>query len=623
MTGPGGVSRLEPKVMLVLVCLAEHAGQMVPKDQLFQSAWPDTAVTDDVLTRAVSELRRLFEDDPRQPRVIETIAKGGYRLIAPVEILPGHDEVVRVRGSAEGGTRWQAGATVRTVEWAAARRGRHRPCGVDPGERLAASSTANHVRAGHARGPSHRDERLGVRARTFRPTVARWRSPGTARLPVPRPVRGGRATGTYTSSLSEHPRCTDSRRVPAWTWPRVWSPDGRESRTYVSTRHRRRFASCPRSEDPIVRSVTSRSSCLPCGRQTAATWWQGERGDPAGPPKGLYLIPVHGGEPRAITRPRVSGQDLSPAFSPDGRRLAYISCPGPGPDSDCHLQLANLDAAFTLAGPPRQLAGPPYPGGRSGVTWSRDGRSVIFNATENQLEYLWRVGVEGQASPERIEQAGFNAFWPAISPSDDRLAFTRMFHDQDVYRFEPGRPVQPVAPSSLFDGVPQFSPDGRRIAFDSLRSGEAMEVWIANADGSSPAQLTHGPGRFQGGPSWSPDGRRIAFESAGEHAHIWTVDSEGGTPRQITNDPGDQMEPDVVARRRVDLLLVVARSQRPRHLADESVERSRRSGSRAAAASSGPSRWTARPSCTFRRCSTLRSSHNRLPAASPARSSRA
>ena len=71
--------------MLVLVCLAEHAGQMVPKDRLLHSAWPDTAVGDDVLTRAISELRRLFEDDPKQPRVIETIPKSGYRLIAPVE----------------------------------------------------------------------------------------------------------------------------------------------------------------------------------------------------------------------------------------------------------------------------------------------------------------------------------------------------------------------------------------------------------------------------------------------------------------------------------------------------------------------------------------------------------
>ncbi len=84
VTGPGGSSRLEPKVMLVLVCLAERAGQMVSKERLLQSAWADTAVGDDVLTRAISELRRLFEDDPKQPRVIETIPKAGYRLIAPV-----------------------------------------------------------------------------------------------------------------------------------------------------------------------------------------------------------------------------------------------------------------------------------------------------------------------------------------------------------------------------------------------------------------------------------------------------------------------------------------------------------------------------------------------------------
>ncbi len=88
VTGPNGITRLEPKVMLVLVCLADRAGQMVPKERLFRAAWADTAVSDDVLTRAISELRRLFEDDPKQPRVIETIPKAGYRLIAPVTTPP-------------------------------------------------------------------------------------------------------------------------------------------------------------------------------------------------------------------------------------------------------------------------------------------------------------------------------------------------------------------------------------------------------------------------------------------------------------------------------------------------------------------------------------------------------
>ena len=63
VTGPNGITRLEPKVMLVLVCLADHAGQLVPKERLMASVWADTAVGDDVLTRAISELRRLFEDD--------------------------------------------------------------------------------------------------------------------------------------------------------------------------------------------------------------------------------------------------------------------------------------------------------------------------------------------------------------------------------------------------------------------------------------------------------------------------------------------------------------------------------------------------------------------------------
>ena len=84
VTGPNGITRIEPKVMLVLVCLAERAGQMVPKERLMASVWADTAVGDDVLTRAISELRRLFEDDAKQPHVIETIPKAGYRLIAPV-----------------------------------------------------------------------------------------------------------------------------------------------------------------------------------------------------------------------------------------------------------------------------------------------------------------------------------------------------------------------------------------------------------------------------------------------------------------------------------------------------------------------------------------------------------
>jgi len=70
--------------MEVLVCLAEHAGSTLQKEALLQRVWPDTFVTDDALKHCISELRRVFEDDPREPHVIETIAKRGYRFIATV-----------------------------------------------------------------------------------------------------------------------------------------------------------------------------------------------------------------------------------------------------------------------------------------------------------------------------------------------------------------------------------------------------------------------------------------------------------------------------------------------------------------------------------------------------------
>lgn len=77
--------RLEPKVMQVLLCLARGAGDVVEKEHLIRAVWPDTFVSDDALTRCISELRKTFEDDARESRVIQTIPKIGYRLVAPVK----------------------------------------------------------------------------------------------------------------------------------------------------------------------------------------------------------------------------------------------------------------------------------------------------------------------------------------------------------------------------------------------------------------------------------------------------------------------------------------------------------------------------------------------------------
>ena len=83
----GDVTRLEPKVMAVLEYLAERPGQPVSREALEAAVWAGTIVSYDALTGAVQKLRRAFNDDPRRPRIIETLSKKGYRLVAAVEKL--------------------------------------------------------------------------------------------------------------------------------------------------------------------------------------------------------------------------------------------------------------------------------------------------------------------------------------------------------------------------------------------------------------------------------------------------------------------------------------------------------------------------------------------------------
>jgi len=107
----GTTVRLEQKFMQVLVCLAGRPSEVISKDELIRTVWADTFVTDDVLTRAVSELRRILKDDAKQPHIIETVAKNGYRLIAPVQRIPNSSMALgletKARSSARGNRKAQ------------------------------------------------------------------------------------------------------------------------------------------------------------------------------------------------------------------------------------------------------------------------------------------------------------------------------------------------------------------------------------------------------------------------------------------------------------------------------------------------------------------------------------
>jgi DNA-binding winged helix-turn-helix (wHTH) protein len=88
----GEEARVEPKAMQVLEYLAERAGEVVSRQELESAIWSGTVVGYEAVTNAVIKLRKALQDDARDPHIIETISKGGYRLIAEVIPASGHTE---------------------------------------------------------------------------------------------------------------------------------------------------------------------------------------------------------------------------------------------------------------------------------------------------------------------------------------------------------------------------------------------------------------------------------------------------------------------------------------------------------------------------------------------------
>lgn len=258
------------------------------------------------------------------------------------------------------------------------------------------------------------------------------------------------------------------------------------------------------------------------------------------PPGGIHLISVATGESRNVTSPEPPAFDLYPAFSPDGRALAFAACEQEMLPA-CDVYVLPLDSELRPQGAPRQLTRQRL--WNVGIAWTRDGRAIVYGAGRLGSR-LWRVRADGGTAPQRMELAGSGAGLPSAARTRDRLAFTRWDWRPDLYRLDRDGSSTLLVESTAWDIYPDWSPDGRQIAFQSDRTGGDAEIWLAEADGSDPMRLTRGPGRYQGSPRWSPDGRWIAFDSYSEgRADVWTIGAEGSGLRQITRDPANETTP--------------------------------------------------------------------------------
>src|SRR5438874_8707605 len=173
--------------------------------------------------------------------------------------------------------------------------------------------------------------------------------------------------------------------------------------------------------------------------------------------------------------------------------------------------------------------------------WTKDGQNLLFASNRAGMESLWRIPARG-GRPSPIPGAGPGADHPTISFATGELAYEYTAQDENIWRMELRNNISSgTAPRSLLaqrthNLMPQISPDGSRVAFESGRSGYE-EIWISGSVGSNPTQLTHLE-RYSGSPRWSPDGRSLAFDFRSEqHTDIYVVELAKGIPQKLGTSP--------------------------------------------------------------------------------------
>jgi Tol biopolymer transport system component/DNA-binding winged helix-turn-helix (wHTH) protein len=522
---------LAPKVLDTLVALIENRQRVLTKDELLRRVWGDTIVEEGGLARNISVLRKVLGETPDDHQYIVTVPARGYQFVAEVSEGPAAGEPLPTHSSIDPGSA-PAPADRHSVA-----RGRWLVAGLIG---AAVVVMVGVVVMRLTREPSAAASGAPMTVRHLTPLAGNELSPSLS--PDGEHVAfswNGEREDNYDIYIkrigsSEQRRLTTDAASDGYP---VWSADGRH---IYFVREQADGGGIVRVVAPIGGSDTKVSdfrvagatpiAVSPNGRWLAArpdfSDDLGRKGE-----SGIHLVPIQGGHPL----------DTAPAFAPDGRSLAYAACVGEGAKI-CDVHVVALGKDYEPAGASRPLTrqGAPI----RALAWSSDATSIVYDVLHSGRSRLWRVMVEGGRDAERFEIAGADSRGPAAALARNRLAFERASVGLSVFRWLPGQTPQPVLESSAFDGEPQFSPDGRRLAFRSGRS-EVSEIWLASADGSSARQLTRGPGSSQASPSWSPDGRWLAFDSAGADGRrdIWVIDSDGGAPRQLTTGPGDETNP--------------------------------------------------------------------------------
>jgi len=529
--------KLQSQPFKLLAILLTHAGEIVTREELQQQIWgPETVVNfDHSLGTAVNKVREALGDSADHPRYIETLAKRGYRFIAPVEVLEVADALPAVTAPAalQGMTPVLVQAPgVRSkppIQWKTAL-----PLVV------AAFVLVFGVHAW--------DSARAVR-RTLLPftqiTLSDAIFPGDTgveRFPVLLTdgsrlyfsrIESGRISLAYASIAGgdTHPLITP----PEIGSPRLAdiSPDGSKLLVFGEV-----FSELERTMW-VVPSAGGAARKIASGLGHDGAWMpDGTVVYASG--QSIFITTVESRQARLLTS--VSGRAFWLRCSPDRSRLRFtVLDPATRAPSLWEFHFADKKLRPLLPGwstPASECCG----------NWTPDGKYFAFQANRVDGSNIWVLPEEswlGGASrvPTQLTAGPLNFVGPVPARHGHQIFFTGAHKRSQLRHYDPAvRQFVPYLREIGMAGRTEFSRDGSRVAWISASDGG---LWQGRSDGSQRLQLTSRPMRvFM--MRWSPDDRSIAFmgEEPGKTWKIYSVSIEGGQPQIVADEPRSQADPD-------------------------------------------------------------------------------
>ncbi|WP_158549389.1 winged helix-turn-helix domain-containing protein [Lysobacter silvisoli] len=397
--------RITPKAMGVLLSLIEHQGRVVSRDTLLAEVWPDTLPTNDVVTQAITQLRKAFDDERGNPRYIETIAKNGYRLLTQVEWLQA-----------------EPGATAANAGPAEAQRTHDASVLVDPSR-----TTAEHPAFPEA-------PRDGVTQPIPPPAVPNARGAWTSIVGVVAGVALLVGAIVLWSLLRAPPR--DALRAEDNAMP---LPSERPYRLITS------FPGFELSPTLSPDAAMVAYMAIPNGARGTA----------------IMVQTTDQTQPRQLTRPQGLAEDSAPAWSPDGRSIAFLRIE---PGVACRIMLIAANGGVEREVGSCDHRTPPT------FSWMPDGRGLLFGSMPT---------ASGVVGLRQLDLA--SGEWRALEYARGR---------------------------GDLDSVPRYSPDGRWIVF--VRNAPLGDFWRIRAEGGEAERLTQLRAELRGW-DWLPDGSGLMF----------------------------------------------------------------------------------------------------------------